>query len=217
MKQNSWRKEFYTLLYSIEQFRDEVCRKTTKVYRRSKTLRCRSDRCNCKWIDSLETPVKNGGRRCNIRKTYESLRQQDREDIWIHINIFIFVFVHGNILVDIEYPLYLFIIWSSISYSILSGSFEMLKLIFLRREVGLNNVECKQWFPRCSGQFCLGCAIYGADHGGWPAAYGAPRSVTDPEASPCAEMDDPEWGRGRRRNFQFCSSLYCSERNDRYW
>ena len=23
-------------------------------------------------------------------------------------------------------------------------------------------------------------------------AYGAPRSVTDPEASPCAEMDDPE-------------------------
>lgn len=24
------------------------------------------------------------------------------------------------------------------------------------------------------------------------AAYGAPRSVTDSEASPCAEMDDPE-------------------------
>ena len=29
-----------------------------------------------------------------------------------------------------------------------------------------------------------GCAINGADHGGRPAAYGAPRSVTDPEASP---------------------------------
>ena len=27
-----------------------------KAYRRSKTLRCRSRRCNCKWIDSLETP-----------------------------------------------------------------------------------------------------------------------------------------------------------------
>ena len=32
----------------------------TIVYRRSKTLRCRTNRCNCKWIDSLETPVYRG-------------------------------------------------------------------------------------------------------------------------------------------------------------
>lgn len=31
-----------------------------KAYRRSKTLRCRSRRCNCKWIDSLETPAWRG-------------------------------------------------------------------------------------------------------------------------------------------------------------
>ena len=37
------------------------------------------NRCNCKWIDSLETPVYRGPK-VQHTDAYESLRQQDREE-----------------------------------------------------------------------------------------------------------------------------------------
>lgn len=43
-----------------------------KAYRRSKTLRCRSRRCNCKWIDSLETPDLRGPKVQRTKSKQES-------------------------------------------------------------------------------------------------------------------------------------------------
>ncbi len=180
------RKNLYSSDWS--NFRDEVCRKNDDfVYRRSKTLRCQPCRCNCKWIDSLETPGHDepgaeGARCVHARRNLSGKRTEK-----ISIFLFFFQSLHKN-----------FASLTKTKKRIMKNMWNFINDV-------LTTIDDFVWGVPLMVLIIAGGLLFDRKTG----------LLADPKTSSGTQMDGQKRGRRSWRNFQFLCTLHCLKCYDR--